>query len=294
MRSFAAACVCLVLTTSAARADEPPAGTIALLPLDADKRLEVYGQPVAAELGRALRAVHVVVVVVGAGMTVPERARLVVRGKIVAGKTDSIALSVQVSDPKSGEVLDALSSSAASETAIDRAAADLATRVVAAVQKRLAVRKSDAILRPIDTAHRPEPQPAPRPLQLLYTVTGPAGDALVAALPDALGAWAAAHKRSLATGSTDALASPRDLAIVLDVVELRVEDVRGVPSARAKVRVRIAKRDDKDVAALWNRVVVTDTVVGDKGMATAALAARVAREVLAIVQPHAHRVVSTW
>src|SRR5262245_21708357 len=64
------------------------AETIALLPLDADKRLEVYGQPVAAEIGRALKEAGIDVVVVGAKMDVPARAELIVDGTIKAAKGD--------------------------------------------------------------------------------------------------------------------------------------------------------------------------------------------------------------
>ena len=42
--------------------------TIAMLPLDGEKRLELFGQPVAAEIARALKAAGIDVVVVGASM----------------------------------------------------------------------------------------------------------------------------------------------------------------------------------------------------------------------------------
>jgi hypothetical protein len=45
---------------------------------------------------------------------------------------------------------------------------------------------------------------------------------------------------------------------------------------------------------VFDRVVVTDTVVGDKGVAQPELAARVAREVLAILRPHMRRRVPSW
>jgi hypothetical protein len=45
---------------------------------------------------------------------------------------------------------------------------------------------------------------------------------------------------------------------------------------------------------LFDRVIVTDTVIGDRGMAEAALAARVADAVLAIVAPHLARAAVAW
>lgn len=59
-----------------------------------------------------------------------------------------------------------------------------------------------------------------------------------------------------------------------------------VPMARARVRLAIGSQFD--------RVLFTDTVVGDKGMASDALAARVAQEVLVIARPHLKRVVTSW
>ena len=41
-------------------------------------------------------------------------------------------------------------------------------------------------------------------------------------------------------------------------------------------------------------MIATDTVVGERKITEAQLAARVAREVLAIVAPHLHRAVSAW
>jgi len=63
-----------------------------------------------------------------------------------------------------------------------------------------------------------------------------------------------------------------------------------VALARARVRVRIAGPS----AVLFDRVVATDSVVGDRGLPEAELAARVAREILAIVEPHLARSVPSW
>jgi hypothetical protein len=74
------------------------------------------------------------------------------------------------------------------------------------------------------------------------------------------------------------------------VVAYAPAEARGIPVATARVRVRIADAE----RVVFERVVVTDTVVGERGMAPAALAARVAAEVLAILRPHARRAVAAW
>ncbi len=76
----------LLVLVGVARAEPEPAHAVALLPLDADAKLELYGQPVASELARALVQGGLDVVVVGPKMAVPEKARLVVDGTIKFGK----------------------------------------------------------------------------------------------------------------------------------------------------------------------------------------------------------------
>jgi hypothetical protein len=63
-----------------------------------------------------------------------------------------------------------------------------------------------------------------------------------------------------------------------------------VPLARARVRVRIASAG----TIQFDRVIVTDTIVGDRGMTSQALGGRVASELLAILRPHIRRAVPAW
>src|SRR5678816_2950019 len=86
---------CLVMMAAPVYAD-----TVALLPLDGEKRLAIYGQPIASELGRALEADGISVVVVGAKMGVPENARLIVDGTIKGGK-GTVTLAIRIRDPVS-------------------------------------------------------------------------------------------------------------------------------------------------------------------------------------------------
>src|SRR5690242_3933246 len=91
----------LVALVSPAFADDD---AVALLPLDADARLELYSQSVASEVARALVAGGVDVVVVGPKMAVPERARMIVDGTIT-GKGDSVTLTLRMRDARAGTVL---------------------------------------------------------------------------------------------------------------------------------------------------------------------------------------------
>src|SRR5689334_18872221 len=120
----------------AARPDAPR-GAVALLPLDAGPRLEIYGQAVATEIARALTAGGIEVVVVGANMDVPAAARLIVDGTLAAEK-GQVALSMRVRSARDNTVLDTLSATAPGLAQIDKAASDLSARVLPVVRDRLA------------------------------------------------------------------------------------------------------------------------------------------------------------
>lgn len=259
--------VWLALVTSSAHAD-----TIAMLPLDGEKRLELYGQPVAAEIARALKAAGVDVVVVGARMDVPDRAQLIVDGTIKSGKGKDITLSIRVRDPRDGTVLETLPAPATSLDKLDKAAADLSARVVPLVKNHLAALAKPAVVETPPGDPRPQPPrpAAPAAPTLAVSVASSAAPQLVTlrgALERELPAW---------------LPTQHYVAkLTLDVLTFATEPGK-VPMARARVRVRIA--DTK-----FDRIVRTDTIVGDRDSTVEQLAARTAREVLAILQPHLRR-----
>jgi hypothetical protein len=252
------------------------ADTIAMLPLDGEQRLEIYGQPVAAEIARALRAAGVDVVVVGARMEVPDRALLIVDGTIKAGKHDDITLSIRVRDPRDGTVLATVPAPTTSLDHLDKAAAELSARVVPSVKTQLDVlaKARAAETKPVERKPLP-PRPAPPPPPQVTTQVKAHGKAApLEQLRDALdreaALWAATQRY------------PAELAF--DVLTFSAE--RGsVPMARARVRVEIRAGGERRV----DRIVRTDTIVGDRGSTPAELAARTAREVIAIVQPNYRR-----
>ncbi|MGE5184145.1 MAG: hypothetical protein ACM31C_18875 [Acidobacteriota bacterium] len=299
----------LVLVLAPHRAHAEPKDAVALLPLDADARLEIYGQPVASEIARALVAGGIDVVVVGPKMAVPERARLILDGTITAGKGEAVSLAVRIRDRKTGSVLDKLDATAPALTSIDRAAADLSARVLPAVQARLAAKATPEAAPPPHTDDGGKvvlPPLPPEPRMIAAIAPAPASEpaspllALHDGFAPALAAWADHHHRRIETNVAIAdlsnqaaakTATTRGADLAIAVEPLAYDVTPGpVPLARARVRVRIADRTH----VLWERVVVTDTVVGDRNLGGEQLAVRVAREVLRILEPHLKRAVATW
>lgn len=300
------------------------ADTVALLPLDADKRLEIYGQPVAAEVGRALKASGVDVVIVNAKMAVPEGAQLIVDGSIKAGKRDAITLTMRIRDPRDGTTLETLPASAATLTTIDKAAADLSAKIVPAVRSHLAALAKAAATPPTTgptsgtttgTTNEPQHPVAPRttdttgsttprlPVMLVAAMSVQTGhpilELLAAATTRELPGWARMHRHQATLVDAARLAqvtAPRSvgearavLGIALEILDFSV-DPGVVPLARARVRLRIA--DGTQVT--FERVIRTDTIVGDKNIIETELAARTAREVLAIANAQLRRKVAGW
>jgi len=287
---------------------EPASGdAVALLPLDADRSLEIYGRPVASEIARALVAGNVQVVVVGPKTAVPDRARLIVDGTIALGKASAVTISLRIRSTVDGVVLETLSATAPGLAKIDSAAAELSARILPIVRDRLAAGRkpsSDDHGRVIQV--RPpagaEPKAAPpdRPVLVALVDLRPAGTGvLLGAFDTAVADWIRAHRRELRKldpGKLDArIAAPSvaaagsDLAFGFWILGYEQES-SPLPMARARVRVQITDAS----AVLFDRVIATDTVVGEKGFSVAELTQRVAREVLAILRPHLRRTVPSW
>jgi hypothetical protein len=304
---------CVVLGAAPARAapsDAPEADAVALLPLDAERSLEIYGQPVASELARALVAGNVRVVVVGPKMAVPDRARLIIDGKIAQGKTSTVTISLRIRSAFDGTTLEALSATAAGLAKLDGAAAELSARVLPLVRSRLAALRA-AEAAPLGRPSADRGVPGARPgaagadpitLLALTNAAGKVGAPLLEALEAATVSWTRAQHREARKVEVSKLdpkligpalaAAGADLAIGIWVTDYDREPgpVAELPVARARVRVQLVG----PLGVLFDRVVVTDTVVGDKGSSPSALATRVAREVLAILRPHVRRHVPSW
>ena len=281
----------VVLVPRTSRADD----AVALLPLDADHNLEIYGQPVASEIARALVAGTVDVLVVGPRVGVPERVRLVVDGRIAGDRADNVTITIRVRDRFDGTVLDTLTGTAPLAN-IDRIAAELAARLLPSVKTIL-----ERLHHPPapDPSRPPPPRPAEPARARLVLISLLADPPFKAPLADAIAAWVGEHHRTMqpaelaALGPDTAVASigkaGAELAVAFEV-DRYLPTPGMVDMARARVRVRISTAG----GVAFDRVIVTDTVVGERKITEAELAARVAREVLAIVAPHMHRAVPGW
>jgi len=292
---------CVVGLVSRADGEPAPAppDAVALLRLDTDRSLEIYGQPVASELARALVAGRVPVVVVGPKMAVPERARLIIDGTIALGKASAITISLRIRTPLDGIVLDTLSATAPGLANIDGAAAELSAHILPLIRDRLAaIQRSSAAG---DRAGGRRLPVADRPMLVAITDErhGTQAAILLGALDAAIADWARDHHRPIqkldprkldrkhAAGAV--AASGTDLAVGFWILDYAPE-TGALPMARARVRVQITDAS----AVRFDRVVVTDTVLGDPGLRSPELASRVAREVLGILRPHLARNVPSW
>ncbi|HEY0253218.1 MAG TPA: hypothetical protein VGC41_16905 [Kofleriaceae bacterium] len=301
------AVLCLVAGGVHAEPDaDVPARAVALLPLDADAKLELYGQPVANEVSRALVAGGFEVVVVGPKMAVPAKARLIVDGTIKA-RGAQIDLVVRIRDAKTGGVIDTQKATAPSQTAMDHAAEELSGLVLPSVKTNLArlieADEKDRAAREVKPIAPPIAKPATvQAVMLVNVITPPSGDPstgqLRAALAKQLVGWAAKrhHEARVIDPKLGGKQLPKaveaqhaDLAVELDVVAYEVEQAK-VPLATAKVRVRISDPH----AIVFDRVIVTDTIPGEKAIDPATLIDRVAREVLTIADPSVRRRIPSW
>jgi hypothetical protein len=302
----------LVIAWLVALATPVRADSVALLPLDAEKRLEIYSQPVATELARAMRDAGLDVVVVGAKMAVPERALLIVDGNIKA-KGEVVTLTIRIRDSRDGTTLDTLPPATSTLTNIDKAAADVSARVVPAVKQQLealarqtAVVHHDTTPPPDHTDHMQKPPVRTAPELPIVAIgvtsaeTSTAVRVLQAAFASQLDGWTERHHHAMKSIDASVLghdnAAPSavttagaTLGISFHVLSFDVTPGK-VPLARARVRVRVV--DANHVA--FSRVVVTDTIVGDKGISEQDFAARAVREVLAIASPHVRRAAADW
>jgi hypothetical protein len=280
------------------------AETIALLPLDTEKRLEIYSQPVAAEIARALKAAGLDVVVVPAKGAVPANAQLIVDGTITRAKGKEVTIAISIRGPHDTAAIDNVPPQTAALTNIDKAAADVSALLVPLVQKHLAeLAKAKPPDKPVVVESRP-PTTAMAPAVLVAVGAPPGTNARLVRLRDALGGqaagWAREQKREAKVVPMEQLRRDTavktlgdqhvDTGIAFEVLSFKVETEDGIPMARVRVRVRIASNAE----VKFERIVRSDTIVGDKGMADDALAIRAAREVLAIANAHLRRTIVGW
>ncbi len=290
--------VMLFVTTASVRAQ--PVEPVALLPLDAEARFEIYGQPVAAEIARSLTDGKLTVVVVDAKMAVPANAKLVVAGSITA-KGSAVMLGISVRNPVDGTVTDKLEEPAANVAGIGKAAAKLAERLLPVVRARLDVLRSQPKDPGPDPIARPRPAVEPVilvgigvPLDASLTME-PFRRALIADVSRAIRTArrqptpvdASTLGKQLAVQTVASARASRGIAF--EILDYVIEP-GFIPLVRARVRVRIADGSRIEL----DRVLATDTVVGEKQITAEGLAARVSREILTILRPHIRKLEPQW
>jgi hypothetical protein len=276
--SLIVAIACAAATARAAPDPAPAApapDTVALLPLATGKGFALYGQPVAAELARALRAAGIEVVVVSAGATPPARARLVIDGSIASGPHGAVALEARVRDPAKGVVVANVASTAPELGALDRAAAELSAQLVPAVKGKLAeLDRPPAPPRPPEPPTPPAPPTHPPPLPVALPPAVVFGASEVGEFPAAAAAELARGLVARTGHRAVDAARPPDGKPVAGDFELAVEitayapKLDGVWTARASARVRWIAPDGREVVS---RIVHTDTLVGSRGEDRAAM-----------------------
>lgn len=291
--------------TPPAAADDGRAA-VALIPFTADKRLALYGKPVAAEVTRALRDAGLDVTLVSDGAPVPSRARLVIDGRLVR-RGAGVVIEARVRDPERGVDVARPSGAAASLDDIDRAAAAVSAELVAAIRAGLAAQdaqaaRAAAALAPPALAASPVrldvPAPAADRRPLAVVVVGAPGmEAAPVDVPALLAPAALELGRQLghrvvvqaagpdgaAPTALAAVGSERAAPLVIGFELLGFHAGRqgDIPVARARARVTVVAA----AGALYRRVVRTDTVVGSRGDRVDTLVRFAAAQVTDVVAP---------
>ncbi len=292
-----------------AQGAEPRRATIALLPFAAEKRLALFGQPVASELTRALREAGLDVTLVSDGAPVPSRARLVVSGRIVK-QGAGVVLESRIRDPERGRDVARPSSTAAAVEDIDQAAAALAAALLPAIRAGLAAQdlataRERAALAPAPPRSPPvarhpiRPRAAPpldrRPLALVTVSATGLRDGAGAPVPVATLAAPAVAELAARVGHraiavavdptpAPALLAARGAALLINVelLGLAVETARDISLGRARARVTVT---DAAGATIYRRIVRTDTLVGSRGDRMDTLVRLAAAQVTDVIAP---------
>gem|GEM_PF-3423769 len=290
--------VALVAPAAAEAPTVDPPATVAVIPLQSDRRLALYGQPVASELANALRGASFDVALVTEVSDVPARAWLVVDGRLVRMGT-AVAIELRIRDPERAVDVARLAAKATSLAEIDQATRRLGVELVATLERERATRAAASAAADASAAAQPvlalstnlpdsfsrhatavlvDPRPIARIAVSGRSVRDRSGaDLDVSALgTPAATALAAGLGYRTATGPGTAT-----LSITIELLTLAASFERDVPVARARARVKVERAG----ALVFDRVVRTDTVVGSRGDRLDTLVRLVAAQVTDVVAP---------
>lgn len=271
---------------------------LALLPLDAPGKLAIYGQPVAAEVARVLGAATLQVVVVGADQAVPLDAVLVIEGSISSARRQ-VKVELRVRALHSSVPVLVVSATERSLATLDRAASAVAAKLLPRLQEELAQRKPKPS--PDPTVVSPSPPPAvpekgeapplPPALVAISDASSEKGDfdafasgVLAASARLTRARWQstriALHEVSPAAVLGAVAAAPGSIGVGISV---RSMEVSSGAAFMGKVRARVILATAGKV--VFDRVVVTDSVIGKRKGDRAQLVELLARELVDIVRP---------
>jgi len=285
MRRLVIALLLLVGVTPA-RADE---GAIAVLPLtSSEKRLAMYGVPVARVLAGALRqSGNAVETVTGTG-SLPKHVAWVIDGRIVASSAGRVVLEARLRDPGHGRAFGQVASRPGRLTEIDELARQVASDLGPLLARaRAAAAKAPP---PLGAPAHPSAAPALPPLRPAMVITRdkePIVTDALAALVERLGYRAV-------VADLGGIAPPQKVKSALDkasarfalLAEVKKIDYewasKDVLTARGSMRLVLV---DVTGRPLYNAVVNTDTLVGSRGDRHGALLGFVARQVMQMASP---------
>lgn len=271
---------------------------LALLPLDAPGKLAIYGQPVAAEVARVLSEASLLVVVVGAEQAVPLDAALVIEGSISSTRRQ-VKVELRVRALHSSVPVLEVSASERSLATLDRAAAAVAAKLLPRLQEELELRKPKPSPEPKVVSGKPPmeaPEPAqapPLPPALVAISDGGAADddfdrfasgVLEASARLTRTRWQstriALSEVSPAAVLGAVAAAPGSIGVGISVQSMKISSGAAFTG---KVRARVILAAAGKV--VFDRVVVTDSVIGRRKGDRAQLLELLARELVDIVRP---------
>jgi hypothetical protein len=278
----------LLLGVTPARADE---GAIAVLPLtSSEKRLAMYGVPVARVLAGALRKGGNAVETVTRTGGLPKRVAWVIDGRIVAASGGRVVLEARLRDPARGRAFGQVASKPGRLTEIDELARQVASDLGPLLASARAAAANAPPPSPSTPAH-PSTSPAPvalRPVMVITRDKEPIVTDALTSLVERLG------YRAVVSSDLSGIAPPAKVKIALGKASARfallaqVKKIdyewasKDVLTARGSMRMVLV---DAAGTPLYNAVVDTDTLVGSRGDRHAALLGFVARQVMQMATP---------
>ncbi len=277
----------VIALVAPARADDGK--VIALLPLAAEKKLQIYGGPVSNEVAKALEQGGFTITVVSSTAPVPSKARLVIDGRIVRGDGTTVLLEARVRDPAVGKVVAELSASAPELTRIDEAAAHLADQLAPILRDGLAAQ---------DDAKKPKPktkdvsenvprtnpdtpaEPRPADTRPRARIEVKSGVRLGKDDPELVPLLRGGGERLAGLVGYRADDEGADLIVAIELLGIAY-GTGGVVTARARARVRVSDK----TGVVWERTVRTDTLVGGRGDRRDAVARAAIEQIVDIAMP---------